>query len=227
MEIIREAKQLWTALTRIHETNDAIMFKNHTDEFTIMIRNDPNSIGYFMKIEVLIILDDDDVVINNILKNYPDAIGFDPERPGEFVLDTMEFDKRKEDLDAVESLRTFINEVFNHMTCNCRKYFIKDGKDMCIFCEMTATDEDLEVTKCPICLDTCYNMHSKTMKCCGNKLHVKCDDTWYSTGNKKCVICRAELEPRTDLPRMLNIEDIVSNIAQEVERRIQTQPSME
>jgi len=226
MEIIKDSNQLWAALKRIHEANDAIMFKNHSGEFTIMIRNDPDCIGHFMNIELLIVVDadDDDAdALVAILKNYPDAIGFESDRPGEFIIDTFELDKREVDEESVETLRKLINDVFSHTICNCNKYFIKDGKDMCIFCEMTATTEDLEFTDCPICMDKCYNMHGKIMKCCGVKLHTKCDSKWYSTGNKKCVMCRAELEPRSEVRRTIDLEELVSNIAQEVERRINTE----
>ncbi|ABT15044.1 hypothetical protein NY2A_B645L [Paramecium bursaria Chlorella virus NY2A] len=218
MEIVKNNGQLLSALQRIHKHNDAIMFKNHSGEFTMMIRNDPNCIGFFMNIELLIIVEDGDEALTNILKHYPDAIGFDSDGV-EFVIETLEIDKRDVNMEDIETLRTMINGVYNYTICNCTKYFIKDDKEMCIFCEMTATSEDLEYVECPICMEKCYNMHGKIMKCCGTKLHIKCDNKWYVTGNKKCVMCRAVLDPRSET-RVLNIDELVNNIAQEVERRI-------
>jgi len=219
MEIIKNNDQLLSALHRIHQQNDAIMFKNHSGEFTIMVRNDPDCIGFFMNVELLIVIEDGDDVLVNILKNYPDAIGFDSDG-GEFIIETLELDKRDVNMEDIETLRKIINGVYNYTVCNCNKYFIKDDKEMCIFCEMTATSEDLEYTDCLICMEKCYNMHGKVMKCCGTKLHTKCDNKWYVTGNKKCVMCRAELDHRPEARRPLNIDELVTNIAQEVERRI-------
>jgi len=46
-----------------------------------------------------------------------------------------------------------------------------------------------------------------------------CDNEWYVKGNKSCAMCRAEL-PKRDVRTRITLENLVQNIAREVESRL-------
>jgi hypothetical protein len=220
--LIESNDRLHNALVRIHDANSGIVFKNKTDDFKILVRNDPEGgLGHFMTFEVLIVVEDvGDDILSACLDNYVNAVGFESPDSQDFLIDSFEFDKRQRSEEEIEEFREFLNALANTTVCPCGKRFIHDDKDMCIFCDMTATPEKLAEFDCPICLEKGYDFHSKTMKCCGNRIHVLCDSTWYRKGNKTCAFCREELPKRENQPNVVNIEMLVSSIAGAVERRM-------
>ncbi|AGE56395.1 hypothetical protein PBCVNEJV1_703L [Paramecium bursaria Chlorella virus NE-JV-1] len=222
MSFIESNDKLYSALSRLYELNSGICFKNASDDFKIMIRNDPDGgHGHFMTFEVLIIADDSNPIITKCLDTYVDAVGFESPESVEFLIDSFEFDKRARNEEDVEEFRKFLNSLVKTTVCPCAERFIHDEKPMCVFCEMTSTPEKLATFECPVCLETGHEFHSTTMKCCGNKLHKICDATWFSKGNKTCAFCRAELPKRPGRSGAIDMDRLVANIADEVSRRIQ------
>lgn len=220
MEIISNRDRFWSSLKRLYKNNDGIMFKNKDDTFKIMIRPDPDgSAGHFVVFDLVIVFEESNTTLNKILELTTDG-WFSEDNDMEYVVESWEFDKRNPDVSELKEMMEYTNKTYNFVFCQCGKHFIKDGGDMCVFCEMTGSDEDFEKFECPICMEEGYNMHSKLSKCCSNKMHKMCYDRWYKEGNKKCAICRADLPQEMQDSDHVNIENIVSSIAEAVERRL-------
>ena len=208
-------KRLWGAVERIHKNDTGVVFPNANESFQILIRNNPEGgAGHFAMIDVCIPNDEDDDMLARCLETYVGGVGFDGD---EFIVHTFEFDTRKPSAEELAECMKRINELHATTICNCGKRFITDGKEMCLFCDLTATEEMLAETECPICLQTCLHMHSRTMACCNKKIHILCDANWYTKGNKKCPMCREPLNRDTP-PTVL--EEIVTTLAEEVERHL-------
>ena len=228
MSFIESNDRLYAALTRLYDANTGVTFKNKNGDFKVLIRNDPDGgMGHYMTFETLIVVEDGDDTVTRCLENYVNAVGFESPGDHEFLIDSFEFDKRKRSEEDIEEFRKFLNGLEKTSICQCGERFIDDDKEMCVFCDMTATPEKLTEFECPVCLETGHNFHSVTMKCCGNKTHTLCDAQWYRKGNKTCAFCRAELPKRSGQTQVLNLEELVSSIAGEVERRIRDESENE
>jgi len=225
--LIESNDRLRSALRRVHDANTGVMLTNKNDDFKMMIRNDPDGgDGYFMTFEVVIIADDNNAILRKCLDHYVDTVGFEDDEGQEFIIGSFEIDKRGGD-DDTEDLAKLMNELYETSYCQCGQRFIHDGKNMCVFCEMTATPEKLAPFDCAVCMETGHDFHSTKMKCCGNKLHVLCDDQWFRKGNKTCAFCRAELPKREHDNTSGFLDRLVSSIAGEVERRLNGEVSEE
>ena len=220
MAIVIDTTKAWNVLKRLHKTVDgSFMFSNATDKFKIVIRNDPEGgLGHFMNVAVSVKVEEDDSILAECLSNVADAIGWNDDKT-EFCFAEFEFDRRAPDEEDIKEFTDFVNQIYDASVCPCTKNLIMDGGDMCFFCEFTSNPEKLVTVDCPICMETCCEMHSVTMPCCKTKMHKMCDAEWYRRGNKKCSMCRADLPERSVRTR-ITIEDLVENIAREVESRL-------
>lgn len=220
MSFVVSDDRLYSVLKRLHNTSSSLVFKNKDDDIQFIIRSDiEGSLGHFMSFDVIMNIGSSKTLLK-CYQNYADAAGFNEDIVGdEYLVASFEIDKRKQDVESVQELKDFLNKMSVIRICPCRERFIHDEKSMCTFCELVATEEDLVEFECPVCRDQCHNFHGITMKCCGNKIHKKCDDIWYTTGNNTCPFCRTELPKResddSDIIRML-----VSSIASEVQSRL-------
>jgi len=221
MAFVESNERLYSVLKRLHDSNSGVTFENKNKDFKVLIRNDPEGgLGHYMTFETLILVDPSDPILTKCLENFADASGYvDPEET-EFLIDSFEFDKRVKSEEEIDEFRVFLNSLEQISICPCATRFIHDDKDMCFYCDMTATPEKLEEFECAVCMENGHAFHSVSMPCCGNKLHKMCDSLWYRKGNKTCAFCRAELPKRGDQPSVININELVSSIASEVERRI-------
>jgi hypothetical protein len=218
--VVFERDNLWNVIKRLHAENDGVIFKSKDETFKIMIRNDPEGgAGRFAVVELVIVVDDSEDDLYDVLEL--DSNGWwDDEDESSYIVESWEFDRKEPDEAELDEMFEYVNKVYNYVFCPCGKYFIKDGKDLCFFCELTSTEEKLKKFECPICMDEGHEMHSKTMKCCSNKIHINCHKQWYNKGNKKCAICRADLpkEPRTN---RLHIDaDVIDSIASSIARAV-------
>lgn len=215
MKLVCSLDSLYDVLGRLYNTSESLVFYNKNKDFQIIIRLDEeSSTGHYMTFDVLIFINES---IEKCLKNYADAADFNNGGlEDEFLVASFEFDKRARDDEKLEEFKDFLNNTENISICPCGERFIHDDKAMCTYCNLTATEEDLKEFECPICTDMCHNFHGVVLKCCGNKIHKKCDESWYFKGNKTCPFCRSALPERQgDL-----IETLVTTIAEEVERRL-------
>ena len=229
MSLIESNERLVSALHRIHDANTGVTFSNKNNDFKVMVRNDPDGgVGHFMTFEVVIIAEDNNAILRKCLDHFVDTVGFEDDGGQEFIVGSFEVDKRVgSGEDDVEDLKEMLNNLYETSYCQCGQRFIHDGQDMCVFCDMTATPEKLAPFDCAVCMETGHDFHSTKMKCCGNKLHVLCDDQWFRKGNKTCAFCRAELPKREHDTTGGFLDRLVSNIAGEVERRLNGEVSEE
>ena len=221
MAIVSDTNKAWNVLKRLHNAVEgSFMFSNITDKFKIVIRNDPEGgLGHFMNVAVLVKVEEDDDILAECLDNVADAMGWADEEKSEFVFAEFELDRRTPQKEDLQEFVDFVNQIYKTVVCPCAKHLISDGGEMCYFCEFTSTEEKLATVDCPICMETCCEMHSVTMPCCKTKMHKMCDAEWYKKGNKACAMCRAEL-PERNMRTRITLENLVQNIAREVESRL-------
>ena len=229
MVFITNKERFWSSIKRLfNHRDDGVMFWNHDKTFKMMIRIDPDgSTGKYVTFE-LVILDHDPRIGKVLEKMVCNFSGNDD--TDEYVVDQWEFDKNDLDQEELDDMIQYINTMYEYVFCHCGEHFIKDSiinkKDMCVFCEMTATDDDMQRFECPVCLEIGYEMHSKTVKCCDNKLHAVCYDRWAKEGNGKCMFCREDLPKEINLESQFDFEDVVSSIADAVEQRLNSISSL-
>ena len=221
MSIVSDPTRAWRVLKRLHNVIDgSFMFSNITDKFKIVIRNDPEGgLGHYMNVSVVVKVDEDDDILTDCLDNVADAMGWADEEKSEFVFAEFELDRRTPQEEDLKEFADFVNQLYKTVVCPCAKHLISDGGEMCYYCEFTSNPEKLATVDCPICMESCYEMHSVTMPCCMHKMHKMCDYEWYVKGNKSCAMCRAEL-PKRDVRTRITLENLVQNIAREVESRL-------
>lgn len=191
-EMLKSRDQFWSAVQRIHETNSGITYHNEDSTFKLMIRNDPDGgAGKFMVLDLIIVAPEEEERVIEALEMENDG-WWDEDDPTAFVVESWEFLKKDPDEDEIKEMMDYVNATYKYKICPCAKYFIKDGKDMCVFCELTASQDDLKKESCPICLSDGYTMHMKKTKCCSQTVHKDCAKTWSLKGNTdKCALCRA------------------------------------
>lgn len=221
MAIVSDPNRAWSVLKRLHNAVDgSFMFSNINDKFKIVIRNDPEGgVGHFMNVGVIVKVGEYDEILAECLDNVADAMGWVDEEKTEFCFAEFELDRRTPQEEDLKEFADFVNQIYKTTICHCAKHLISDGADMCYFCEFTSNPEKLATIDCPICMETCCEMHSVTMPCCKTKMHKMCDNEWYQKGNKSCAMCRADL-PKRDVRTRITLENLVQNIAREVESRL-------
>lgn len=165
-----------------------------------MLRNDPTQYDedeenskeeiYF---DVCILNDvdnDEDNEMWVMLLNLETEGGFDDE--GCFVVES--FCIINGDDEELHMASERINQLFSMTICSCSEHFIKDGGDMCIFCEMSCSHADLEKTFCVICQSETARKNTILKSCCQNRIHTRCLHTWHTTSGKtQCPHCRKDI----------------------------------
>lgn len=221
MAIVSDNIKAWNVLKRLHNAVDgSFMFSNINDKFKIVIRNDPEGgLGHYMNVAVLVKVEEDDDILMDCLDNVADAMGWADEEKSEFVFAEFELDRRTPQEEDLKEFAEFVNQIYKTVVCPCAKHLISDGGEMCYYCEFTSNPEKLATVDCPICMETCCEMHSVTLPCCKTKMHKMCDAEWYKKGNKSCAMCRADL-PERNVRTRITLENLVQNIAREVENRL-------
>ena len=97
---------------------------------------------------------------------------------------------RRDDSRQLTKLRDVIHECMRLRICACKKAFVYDEEDLCCFCLLTATADDLRKQFCSICLEHSCQLAMKKTSCCGNFLHRKC---YEKLPDGKCPYCRHQL----------------------------------
>lgn len=95
--------------------------------------------------------------------------------------------------DDLEELKTRINDIVRWSVCRgCKRRFLDSpDHDMCTFCVMTSTPEDLEKEMCVICQEQTSAKLFKQLPCCKQRMHVHC---LASMKKRQCPLCRAALD---------------------------------
>jgi hypothetical protein len=215
--LVRDTKSLMETLRRMSESEKSIGYPNEDGTIRFILRNDPEgSAGRYMAFELVVVTDDenedDNARVREAITHDYDGYWEDAADPAEaaYILDSWELPKdlpkdpakfaSDEVKETLEEIRDAINESRGYKICPCSKYFIKDGKPLCLFCHLTATPPDFEAAECPICMDDGLAMHMKPTKCCDKMVHRECLRTWGLKSNTdKCPLCRQPCE--TPKPR--------------------------
>ena len=207
LPFVQDKTKFFSALQRIHATNGGLTFPNDDSTFKIMIRNDPEGgAGKFMVFDLVIIAPEDEERVIEVLELEHEG-WWDEDDDSAFVVESWEFDKKVPDDDELTEMVDYVNKVHGYKICPCAKYFIKDGRDLCYFCELTATDTSMHREACPICISDGYAMHMKTTSCCSQKVHTECARAWsLKGGTNTCALCRA---PTSDIRRTIRADRVV------------------
>lgn len=224
VNLVKNKERFWNVLKRVHESNDGLVYENEERSFKFMIRNDPEGgAGKFMVMDLVIISSEEEERVQEVLELEHDGWWDDD---NDFVIESWEFEKANPDQDELQEMMDYVNCTYEYKICPCGKYFIKDKKDACFFCEMTASEEDMKRETCPICLSDGFTMHMKRTKCCDQIVHRGCAKAWTLKGKSgTCALCRAPTQaspPRIGRDRIVlqidetAIQDIVDRIGREM-----------
>ena len=197
-DLIRDPKALRTTLRRMQLANEAITFWNQDRTLKLMLRNDPDMDEEddpvkLVSADLCIVVDEDDAAATRAMEMEHDGVF---EESTMFVVDNFEVPMDGPDaLDELLVATRRINALHRTTICGCGKYLIKDEAPVCLFCEMTAADQDLDTQFCAICQDTGARAHMATQACCSQTLHRTCLDAWRAKGEgetRRCPLCRAD-----------------------------------
>lgn len=204
--IIREPDALIPVLQRLKATSAAICMFNADRTFQIMLRsidiemgdddenrenrNDDDELNF----DVCLVKPDEDSVVDDAQWETILQLEYDGYLDGDdmvFVMDEWTLSARGSDrktlLDAVQR----INSVYAMSICPCKQYFIKDGGDMCPFCQLTSTAADLKPAYCCVCASTMPRKHMVCQPCCAQPIHAHCLQTWQvRSGDLRCPMCQ-------------------------------------
>jgi hypothetical protein len=82
--------------------------------------------------------------------------------------------------------------------CPCNRHLIKDKCDMCFFCHMTASSDELHKVMCTICHQETPRVTVHRQSCCQQFMHPLCLARWQcsdaSGTNPTCPMCRASVK---------------------------------
>lgn len=193
--IVKDVKGLLACVTRMHLSNDALVFWNCSREFRLMLRNDPDEPGT-LSFELCVVPGDEEDEeegvpdVTRVLEMEYD--GFHDE--GLFVVDSFSFqlDEAVRDPEILEAARSKINQAYSYVVCRCGAYFIKDAAKMCLFCQMSCDPAVAAEHFCAICHETSIEPHMVKQACCGQMLHRTCLARWERKGSDaRCPLCRA------------------------------------
>lgn len=200
--IIREPDVLVSVLQRLKASQGAICMFNVDRTFQIMLRsidmdNDEEEGGdelLFFDV-CLVKLEEDDSVVDDaqwdtILQLEHDGYVDDDDMV--FVMDEWNLAARDPDRATLLHAVQRINELYRMTICPCNQYFIKDGGDMCPFCQLSCSGPDLKVAFCCVCQSETPRKHMVCQPCCSQRIHTKCLRAWHvRSGGSRCPMCRA------------------------------------
>lgn len=193
--VVKDAKCLLACVTRMHLSNEALMFWNASHEFRLMLRNDPDEPGVLC-FELCVVPGDEDddpsttPDVTRVLEMEYDGYYDD----GAFIVDSFSvpLDEAVRRPELLDDARRAINRVFNFGVCPCGSYFIKDAAKMCLFCQLTSGADDAEHF-CAICHDSGIERHMVKQACCSQLLHRACLARWeHKARSSRCPLCRAD-----------------------------------
>jgi hypothetical protein len=198
--IIRDPDALLSVLQRLQATTGAICMFNADRTFHLMLRSidmggddDDNRTDDDLCFDVCLVKPDEDSVVDDaqwdtILQLEHD--GYIDEDDLVFVMDEWTVSARCPDRRTLLHAVQRINSVFAMSICPCKQYFIKDGGDICPFCQLTSTAADLKPAYCCVCATTMPRKHMVSQPCCAQPIHAHCLQTWQvRSGDLRCPMC--------------------------------------
>ncbi len=186
-ELVCDADSLFTALKRLHATNDGVLFWNEQRSLQLMLRNDPVD-AETLSCELVLIFEVEDEKMQRLLDLTNDGF-FD--EPGVYVLDSWTFQMNEFTPHAARKVMDAVNSAYLYRVCPCASYLVKDDGAICVFCHMTSKAEDRTPHFCSICCEDGMAMHMRRQACCQQHMHSHCLATWLAkSGDDRCPLCR-------------------------------------
>jgi hypothetical protein len=200
--IIQEPANLVRVLQRLQKTHGAFKLYNVDSTFQLMLRylpidddeaEDPCELTFdicLVRPDTMHALDDAEWTALLALEHegYVDEAD---DTPVMFVMDQFSLIAGDPDPSALMEAIDRIHELYSMTICPCRSYFIKDGGEMCTFCQLTCSAEDMAPVTCCVCLATSAQKLMVRQACCGQQLHAGCLKMWHaSAGCRSCPLCR-------------------------------------
>lgn len=192
MACVTNAGQLVRSLGRMLSSQDGFTFPNASGEFHLVLRPDTCEPDFERAFQLCIMLDNDDEdededcppLPKTKLQKALEAEYYGSFDDDVFVFGTYDLD---DDEDMERALKD-INRLHAAEVCKCGGRLIKDGANMCMFCQMTAVHDRPAEHTCPICMECSAEMHFRKQPCCGQMLHHACLGCCRST---LCPLCRS------------------------------------
>lgn len=172
-------------------SQDGFTFSNASGEFRLVLRPDPCEPDINRVFQVCMLLDglddsdDDDGDCpppKTKLQKALDAEYFGCYDDDVFVFGTY----HRDDPEDIDRAFKDINRLHAAEVCKCGAHLIKDGDKMCMFCQMTTTQDQPAEHTCAICMDCSVEAHFCKQPCCGQMLHHTC-----LARCKSCPLCRS------------------------------------
>ena len=197
MTLIQNAENFLNGLKRLYDTDEAIVFPNIDETFVVMIRSEQeHECDDEMIFEVLIVYDVNkhseqflQLLEREVIENDDD----------EFFLGRVCISKTstKDSEDVTRDMQR-INGFYAMRICPCNRYFIRDVYPVCIYCQMIASEEQMQCSTCTICHEETPKIAMAPRPCCKQSMHMHCLDRWLNSEasgeNPTCPICRAPVE---------------------------------
>lgn len=188
-------KRLWPGQT--------LTFSNIENSFEFLLRpvldhEDMMEPATEMRFELLIVYDadkDDDGEFEQLLDRE-----FNNNEDGEHLVDEYVVDKSKtaEESFEITYMMSTMNRYARYRVCPCSKYLIKDNEPLCIYCHMTASEQDMTLETCMICHDESPRVTMEPRPCCKHLMHKRCIKRWCNSeasgDEPTCPTCRAPIK---------------------------------
>lgn len=192
---LSDRQNMLDALRRIHEHNEAIYFQNRDETLDFFLRTDP-CVDEAMKFELCPAFVSDGVTPT--LRRIVDRSTVFNESDDLVYRDfAIESDASPHSLDVSKAM-DILNAHYEIRICPCNRQLIKDGHDMCFYCHMTASSDELHKVMCTICHQETPRVTLRQQQCCKQLMHPLCLGRWHHSeascaepSRRTCPMCRA------------------------------------
>lgn len=192
-ELIRDRRNFLDALRRVHNINEGIYFSNSEDSLDILLRSDP-TIEDAMGFDLCVAYVGRDDSARHAIERCATM-----NEDGEYIYMSFMIDRNStpDSLDVIHAV-TEINMHYRMRMCPCNRHIVKDGLNICMFCHMTASTDDLKPLMCTVCLEETPRVTLKRQACCKQYMHPLCLVRWEqseaSGADPPCPMCRASMK---------------------------------
>lgn len=204
--LVKDTAHLLAFLRHIKMHNTGLIFYNCDHTIKFLLRNDADIEEDTMLGSELCIIhypdDPKDDIVRQVLKLEVDV---EEDENGDAIFHSFCFEEN--DHEGLLNMANQLNKIYRMTICRCRNYFIKcelnkpvppaygmplpRDPQICLYCLLSSTKEDISPHFCCVCQDVSAKMHAIKQSCCAQYIHKVCLDNWFeSSGNYTCPLCR-------------------------------------
>ncbi len=186
--IVRDPDVLFAVLQRLKIADDAICMFNADRSFQIMLRYvDDDEDTLFFDVCLVKIDEMEDAQWDTIAQL--EHGGFLDQ--DHLVMGEWHISMKKPNHEVLQEAIACINRLYATTICPCNEYLIKDGGDMCPYCQLTSTPQDLRPAFCCVCQSETPQKHTILQPCCSQRIHTRCLAKWHARSHtEQCPMCR-------------------------------------